>query len=174
MDRDGVINVDFGYVHRPEDVVYIDGAIELIKRANDLGYLSIVVTNQAGIARGYYSEDNFLEFMNWFCHDLEERGARLDRYFFSPCHPTEGIGCYRRDDFMRKPNPGMFLAAQRELGIDMPSSIMIGDKLSDIQASSAAGVGINMLLGTDEPMENGDLSFLRIGALTEAMVFLVR
>lgn len=174
LDRDGVINVDHGYVHHPEDVVYIDGAIELINRANSLGYLTVVITNQAGIGRGYYSESQFLEFMSWLCRDLEKRGARVDKYYFSPCHPTEGVGLYRREDYMRKPNPGMFLAARRELDIDMSNSIMVGDKISDVQASCAAGVGTNLLLDADCFGEGAVFPYRRIAGLAEAVAVLGR
>lgn len=105
LDCDGVINVDTGYLHKQQDCVFIDGITELLKTAKRLGYLNIVITNQAGIGRGYYSENEFQTFMNWMNASL---GNLIDDYFFCPFHPEHGVGSYRRDSWDRKPNPGMF------------------------------------------------------------------
>lgn len=172
LDRDGVINIDRGYVHRAEETVYVDGVLQLIGKANSLRYLTIVVTNQAGIARGYYTEHQFFDYMNWLCADLARQSARIDKYYFSPCHPTEGIGIYRREDYMRKPNSGMFIAARDEFDVDMSQSIMIGDKLSDLQASYAAGVGTNFLLGSNLTQHDVAFPLQCIRDLTEVMMFL--
>ena len=173
LDRDGVINVDSGYVHRPEDFHYVDGIFDIAREARRLGYRLVVITNQAGIARGYYTEKRFLELTDWMCERFVKEQAPIDRVYFSPYHPTEGVGIYKLDHISRKPHPGMILQAQRELDIDLGGSILIGDKYSDIQAGLAAGVGTNILMQT----ETGEISpeagdYLQIRALREALPLL--
>lgn len=141
LDRDGVINVDHGYVCTPERTEFIDGIFNLCRAAKQRGYLIVVVTNQAGIARGYYSEQDFLIYMDWMRSVFVEHDAPLDAVYYCPHHPTDGIGSYLRACECRKPEPGMILAAQRDLGIDLKQSVLVGDKPSDLQAGEAAGLG---------------------------------
>lgn len=141
LDRDGVINVDHGYVHTPEEFQFIDGIFDLVSAANRSGYLVVVVTNQAGIARGYYSEAQFHDLTHWMRDRFVEHGGQIDGVYFCPYHPEHGIGEYCRESEFRKPAPGMLLKAQSELGIDLELSIFIGDKPSDMAAGRAAGVG---------------------------------
>lgn len=141
LDRDGVINVDHGYVCTPERTDFIDGIFDLCRAATQRGYLIVVVTNQAGIARGYYSEQEFLGYMDWMRRVFAEQGIPLDSVYYCPHHPTDGIGDYLCVCECRKPEPGMILAAQRDLGIDLKRSVLVGDKPSDLQAGDAAGVG---------------------------------
>lgn len=145
LDRDGVINIDYGYVHRPPDCVFVDGIFDLVRLANTAGYRVVIVTNQAGIARGYFSEAQFDAFMNWMRDAFSMLGARIDRVYFCPHHPVAGMGAYRQACACRKPQPGMFEAARRDLGLDMSASIMIGDKPSDLDAAARAGVGHRFL-----------------------------
>lgn len=147
LDRDGVINVDHGYVHTPENFEFVDGIFEVVATAKRAGFLVVVVTNQAGIGRGYYSETQFHALTDWMKARFAERGGQIDAVYFCPCHPEHGIGQYRRESEFRKPAPGMLLLAQRELDIDLSSSIFVGDKASDMQAGRAAGVGRLLLLG---------------------------
>lgn len=147
LDRDGVINVDHGYVHTPEEFQFIEGIFDLVAAANRAGYLVVVVTNQAGIGRGYYSEEQFQVLTHWMRARFTEHGGKIDGVYFCPYHPEHGIGEYRRESEFRKPAPGMLLQAQRELDIDMSNSIFVGDKASDMQAGRAAGVGKLILLG---------------------------
>lgn len=147
LDRDGVINVDRGYVSRPEDCEFIDGIFDLVKRANFLDMPVVVVTNQSGIARGYYSEEQFRSFMKWMEVEFESRDAYLTKVYFCPHHPSAGIGKLSRVCDCRKPAPGMFLAARDELDIDVANSIMVGDAVSDMRAAKAAGVESRWLLG---------------------------
>lgn len=173
LDRDGVINVDSGYVHRSEDFYYVDGIFDIAREARRLGYRLVVITNQAGIARGYYTEKQFLELTDWMCERFVKEQAPIDRVYFSPYHPTQGVGIYKLDHISRKPHPGMILQAQRELDIDLRGSILIGDKYSDIQAGLAAEVGTNILMQT----ETGEISseagdYLQIRALREALPLL--
>jgi D-glycero-D-manno-heptose 1,7-bisphosphate phosphatase len=149
LDRDGVINVDHAYVHRAQDFDFMPGIFELVRSARGLGMRVVVVTNQAGIGRGYYTEADFAALTAWMCERFAEQGAAIDRVYHCPTHPTEGIGAYRIDSPMRKPHPGMLLAARDDLGLDMPASVMLGDKVGDVQAGLAAGVGLNLLLAGD-------------------------
>lgn len=140
LDRDGVLNVDKGYVHRSEDFVWVEGAPEAVKWLNDRGYLVIVVTNQAGIARGYYTEEKFLYFMDWMNGELRRRGAHIDAFYYCPHHPTEGIEPYRRECRCRKPAPGLLEQALEDWPVDLERSFLIGDKESDLLAAQAAGI----------------------------------
>jgi D-glycero-D-manno-heptose 1,7-bisphosphate phosphatase len=149
LDRDGVIDVDTGYVHRVIDFKFIEGIFELTRLAVDKGYLVFVVTNQAGIGRGYYSEADFHVLTKWMLDRFKAEGVVINKVFFSPYHPEYGIGKYKRDDLSRKPNPGMLLQAQREFDLDLNSCVLIGDKSSDIEAGVSAGVGTNLYLSND-------------------------
>ena len=147
LDRDGVINIDHAYVHRKQDFHFIDGIFELVAAAKAAGYLVVVVTNQAGIGRGYYSEADFHELMNWVQEQFAYRGGHIDGIYFCPDHPEHGIGKYRRDSEFRKPAPGMLLQAAAELDIDLENSILVGDKASDVEAGERARVGALFYLG---------------------------
>ncbi len=147
LDRDGVINIDIGYVHKIEEFSFIDGIFDLVAAAKKAGYLVIIVTNQAGIGRGYYSEEDFHALMHWVCTQFNALGGMIDAVYFSPYHPEHGLGQYRRDSNCRKPRPGMLLQAENEQNIDMASSIMVGDKASDIEAGRAAGISKLFKLG---------------------------
>ena len=142
LDRDGVINHDSGYTSSIENFQFIDGIFDLCRAAKQLGYLIIVVTNQAGIGRGYYTEADFLKLTEWMCKRFEAEGAPITEVFYCPYHPEYGEGNYKKESFDRKPNPGMILKAAEKYKIDLAQSIMIGDKDSDMQAANNAGVGI--------------------------------
>ena len=146
LDKDGVINVDHGYVCTPERTDFIDGIFDLCREATRRGFLNVVVTNQAGIARGYYTEQAFLAYMEWVRGEFRKRDARLDAVYYCPHHPVHGIGEYLRDCECRKPRPGMLLAAQREWDIDPAGSVFLGDNVSDAEAAAAAGIGHVLLL----------------------------
>ncbi|MDI1298253.1 D-glycero-beta-D-manno-heptose 1,7-bisphosphate 7-phosphatase [Methylotenera sp.] len=145
LDRDGVINVDVGYLHKPEDCIFVEGIFDLVKRANALGYKVIVVTNQAGIARGYYTETQFLDFSAWMKNEFSRNYAHIDEIYFCPHHPVHGLDKYHTQCDCRKPAPGMFLEAQAAFNIDMQASVMVGDNISDLEAAIAAGVGLSNL-----------------------------
>lgn len=172
LDRDGVINVDHGYVHRPEEFHFMDGIFDVARAARTHGYRLVVVTNQAGIGRGRYSETQFHALTDWMCLRFSEERAPIDRVYFSPYHPTAGLGEYKQDHISRKPRPGMLFQAQRELGIDLAASILIGDKLSDVEAGIAAGVGRNLLLQAEDGDAPPNAGYVRIGMLREALPFL--
>lgn len=149
LDRDGVINVDRDYVHLRTEFEFKPGIFELCFAAQELGYLLVVVTNQAGIARGYYSEADFLDLTQWIAGEFKNRHVNIARTYYCPYHPVFGVGKYKVDSPDRKPNPGMLLRAHNDLNLDLASSILIGDKLSDIQAAAAARVGTQILLSSE-------------------------
>jgi D-glycero-D-manno-heptose 1,7-bisphosphate phosphatase len=140
LDRDGVINHDAGYTSTIEGFVFIDGIFELCRVAKSQGYQLVVVTNQAGIGRGYYSEEDFQVLTEWMRERFREQGAELLDVFHCPYHPVHGIGQYRCDSYDRKPNPGMFERAERIHAIDLNHSAMLGDKDSDMKAARKAGL----------------------------------
>ena len=139
LDRDGVINEDTGYVFKQEDFRFVDGIFELCRTAMRKGYIIIVATNQSGIERGYFSEDQYQALTQWMLARFKEEGVTI----------TEVFHCPTLSGPDRKPSPGMFLAAQKKYGIDMAASVSLGDKERDIQAAQQAGVGKNLLLTTD-------------------------
>lgn len=146
LDKDGVINVDHGYVCTPERTEFVAGIFDVCRMATRRGYLVVVITNQAGIGRGYYGEREFLAYMDWLRGIFAERGAQLDAVYYCPHHPVHGIGQYLRACQCRKPAPGLILSAQRDLGLDLAHSIIVGDSPSDMQAGAAAGVGTCIML----------------------------
>jgi D-glycero-D-manno-heptose 1,7-bisphosphate phosphatase len=145
LDRDGVVNSEHGYVYRQEDFEFVEGIFDLCRAARQLGYLIFVVTNQAGIGRGFYTEQDFLRLSAWMCRTFQGEGAAIDRVYFSPYHPEDGVGPYRVDSPMRKPGPGMILQAAEEFGVELGRSVSVGDQETDIEAGVAAGVGHNLL-----------------------------
>lgn len=146
LDRDGVVNEDRGYVHRREDFVFMDGIFDLCRLALAHGHEIFIITNQAGIARGYYTEDDFHELTRWMLTVFANEGAPIRKVYYCPYHPTAGIGRYRVDAECRKPRPGMILAARDEFGLDLAASTLIGDRETDIEAGTRAGVGRNLLV----------------------------
>ena len=140
LDRDGVLIEDYDYVGTVERVRVIPGAAAAVRRLNDAGLPVVVVTNQAGVARGYYPESAVAVVHEYLSGVLfAEAGARIDHYDYSPYHPTEGQGEYRRESDCRKPQPGMLVRSAAKLGLDLVRSWMVGDKRSDLQAGAAAG-----------------------------------
>ena len=140
LDRDGVINHDSGYIYRLEDLRFIDGAPRAIRRLNDLGYYALVVSNQSGIARGFFGLDDVHRFNDELQRRLMLEGAHIDRFYISPYHPDGVVKEFALEHADRKPNPGMLLSAFEEWPIARERSFLIGDKESDIEAASRAGV----------------------------------
>jgi D-glycero-D-manno-heptose 1,7-bisphosphate phosphatase len=150
LDRDGVINVDLGYVHRIEDLAWIEGAPQAIARLNRAGYLVIVVTNQSGIGRGYYDEAAMDAVHAEIRARLAAQGARIDAIYACPFHPEAEIARFRHPDHPdRKPNPGLLLRAMADFAIDRERSFMVGDKASDMEAARRAGVTGHRFRGGD-------------------------
>ncbi len=142
LDRDGVINIDRSYVGKIEDFEFCSGVFEALKRFQELGFLLIVVTNQSGIARGYYSIDDFLKLTKWKLNELKRRGVFIDEVYYCQHDPDAGCSC-------RKPSPGMLIEAKDRFNIDLRASWMIGDKRSDIEAALNAGVENTVLISSD-------------------------
>ncbi len=172
LDRDGVINVDRGYVYKPEDIEFVDGIFDLVAAAVGCGYLIVVVTNQSGIGRGLYSEQDFHRLMDWMKGVFVARHGDLHAVYFSPFHPDYGVAEYRRISDCRKPAPGMLLRARHELDLDLSQSILIGDQPSDVVAGIAAGVGNVLGLLADAYLDRS--GWHRIATLRDALAHLDR
>ncbi|MDE1163212.1 MAG: HAD family hydrolase [Acidobacteriaceae bacterium] len=151
LDRDGVVNHEVGYLYRSEDVRWVDGIFPLVRTAMELGYRTVVVTNQSGIARGYYTEAQFHTLMDWMRAEFAAEGARLDAVYYCPFHPRQGVGEYQRESDDRKPGPGMLLRAAQDHGLDLSRSVMVGDRCSDVGAANAAGLRQAFLIRGTEP-----------------------
>jgi D-glycero-D-manno-heptose 1,7-bisphosphate phosphatase len=149
LDRDGVINIDRGYVFRREDFEFVPGVLEGARRLSELGYALVVVTNQSGIGRGLYTETDFLLLTEWMEQACAGAGAPIAGVYFCPHHPTDAVGEYRIQCPCRKPSPGMLLQAAEDLRLDLASSVIFGDRASDLEAARAAGVRQRILLATD-------------------------
>jgi len=150
LDRDGVINHDTGYVYRIADFIFVSGIFELVSAATEAGYRIIVVTNQAGIGRGLYTEEDFHSLMDWVTRQFREKGGTIDGVYYCPNHPVHGVGRFRVDCPNRKPRPGMIHQAAKDYNIDLARSILVGDKSTDIAAGHAAGISQCILLSVGE------------------------
>lgn len=171
LDRDGVINVDYGYVCSAERTVFIDGIFDLCRAAESRGFIIVIVTNQAGIARGYYSEEEFYAYMAWMSAEFAKCGVSLSRVYHCPHHPSEGVGQYRVDCDCRKPMPGMILRAVADEAIDLTASAFIGDKMSDMEAGRLAGVEHLWLYGQNKDVAQKD-GIVAIETLRQAQQWL--
>ncbi len=141
FDRDGVINIDFGHVGDPSKIIYVEGSLQSIKLLNELGFRVFIITNQAGIAKGFYSEEDYLACMKRINSDLSKIDAFYDDVRFCPYHSDAVVAKYRANNhFWRKPNPGMILDLMSEWNTHVNDSFVIGDKQSDITAAHAAGL----------------------------------
>ncbi len=140
LDRDGVINVDVGHAHKPEQIEWNPGIFELIASANRSGYLVVIITNQAGIAKGLYSVETFLQLSTWMGEQIARHGGRIDDIEFCPHHPDGIIEEYTKVCDCRKPKPGMLKKLIERHSIDVTRSILIGDKATDIMAGWAVDV----------------------------------
>ncbi|MDG5788355.1 D-glycero-beta-D-manno-heptose 1,7-bisphosphate 7-phosphatase [Evansella sp. AB-P1] len=140
LDRDGIINEDFGYVYQYDDFQWIPGAIDAIKLLNSLGYLVIIITNQSGIARGYYLESHVQALHQQINKDLQASQATIDAFYYCPHHPEAKVRFYRRNCDCRKPMPGLILQGIEQFEIDKSRSFLIGDKESDVEAAKNAGI----------------------------------
>lgn len=157
LDRDGTINVEKEYLYRKEDFEFIPGVPEAIRLLNEAGVMVVVVTNQSGVARGYYTEEDVENLHRHIARELKEAGAHVDAWLYCPHHPS-GRGSYALPCDCRKPLPGMLREAARRHGIDLENSVMIGDKLADVEAGQAAGcrtILVRTGYGADEEQHVG-------------------
>ena len=148
LDRDGVINHEVGYLHAAEEVRWVEGIFELCRVAVGLGYRLVVVTNQAGIARGMYTEAQFETLMEWMRAEFVKKGVALDAVYFCPFHP-EGVGEYKREHEDRKPGTGMLRRAAKELGVELGASVMVGDRCYGCGGGECGGVADGVSAGGD-------------------------
>jgi D-glycero-D-manno-heptose 1,7-bisphosphate phosphatase len=152
LDRDGVINEEVGYLVHAKDVRFTAGLFSLCRTAQTLGYKLVVVTNQSGIARGYYTEEQYETVMQWMREELAREGIVLDAVYYCPDHP-DFPSSRKCDPSWRKPGPGMLLAAAQEFALDMAASVYVGDRCTDVSAGNAAKVGKMFLLAGVETAE---------------------
>lgn len=157
LDRDGTLIRDVGYPHRPEDLELLPTVTAALREAQRLGYRLVIVTNQSGVARGYFTEAAVDAFHQVLREAFAAEGVEFAGIYSCPYHPTEGIGKYRLDSELRKPKPGMLFLAAEELQIDLSQSVMIGDKRSDILAGKAAGCRTILLGGTTHERGEADM-----------------
>lgn len=147
LDRDGTMNEEVNYLHRPEDLKLIPGVPQAVRQLNEAGFRVVVVTNQAGVARGYYGEEDVKILHQYLNELLGTEGAHVDAFYYCPHHPEHGIGQYKQECSCRKPGIGMFEAADRDCPVDRTQSFMVGDKLIDTEAGRRFGVR-SILVGT--------------------------
>lgn len=139
FDRDGVINKEIGYLDSPDKVEIIPGVSEAIKLLNENDFIVIIITNQSGIARGYFTENTLIEINNYIKSELEKQQAKIDAIYFCPHHPDDNCQC-------RKPKIGLIKKAEIEMGIDLARSYLIGDKITDIETGVNAKLKSILLL----------------------------
>ena len=151
LDRDGIINVDHGYVSAVDDFEFSKGIFPLLRLFRDAGYRLFIVTNQSGIGRGYYSEADFQQLTRWMLERFKTEGIAIDKVLYCPHRPDEHCRC-------RKPDTGMVEEALQAFPLDLKHSWLIGDKISDIQLAANAGIGKSIYIGTDTP-SSATLSF---------------
>lgn len=144
LDRDGVINKDFNYVHKIENFEFIDGVFDAIRFYEKLGFIPVVITNQSGIGRGYYTNEQFSTLTDWMIEEFKKEGIEIAKVYHCPHNTNEDCEC-------RKPLPGMLKNAQKDLNIDLKNSILVGDKESDIDAGIAAGLSKLFLVADKTP-----------------------
>jgi D-glycero-D-manno-heptose 1,7-bisphosphate phosphatase len=148
LDRDGIINVDHGYVYQKENFEFVDGIFELCFEASNKGFMLIVITNQSGIGRGKYTVTQFKELTDWMKDKFAAKNIFIDDVYFCPHHPSKASGVYLTECGCRKPEPGLILKAAEKYDIDLKQSVFIGDKGSDMQAAAAAGINNRILLAS--------------------------
>lgn len=166
LDRDGVVNHDIGYASQPEQIEFMPGIFELCKHAALQQYKIIIVTNQSGIARGYYSEHDFQNLSQWMRAQFAAHGIHIDAIYHCPHHPALTGVCS-----CRKPEPGMILSAIEHFAINASHSVMIGDNVSDMLAASRAGIATRLLL-TDQLITDTSAT-AHIHSLEQAIAYLI-
>lgn len=177
LDRDGVISVDKGYNFKKEDLELEETIVPALKILKNSGFQFIIVTNQSGIGRGYYTEENFWKYNNALTKILEKHGIKILKTYFSPFHPTEGIGKYKKKTACRKPGSGMIQRASQEFPIDIENSWIIGDKWSDVKAGKKFGLRAVLVLtgqaGGDEEKHKTEIEYIAKNPL-EAAKYIIK
>ncbi|CAA0091273.1 D-glycero-alpha-D-manno-heptose-1,7-bisphosphate 7-phosphatase [BD1-7 clade bacterium] len=157
LDRDGVINRDIAYAHKPEDITFVPGIFRLCRIFQRAGYRIVIVTNQSGIARGYYSEADFQHLTQWMHNEFRRRGITITATYHCPHHPNISGPCH-----CRKPAPGMLQRATKRYQLDVRHSVMIGDKTSDMQAAKAAGIKHRILISPEPLFRHSKMATMRV------------
>lgn len=163
LDRDGTLNVDYDFVHLPEEWTWCDGAIEAIQWMNANGYKVIVITNQSGIARGMFTREQVDALHAWVDADLKRHDAWIDAWYVAPWHPKFHVGLDPELLLDRKPGTGLFLKAAQRFGIDLTGSIMAGDKISDLEPAIELGMRAVFIRSRHEP--DADQGWLRANGI---------
>lgn len=171
LDRDGVINKNRGYVHRAEDTEFMSGIFETCRVAAERNYLIVVITNQAGIARGYYTIETFLAYTEWLHEQFRDRGVSLLATYYCPHHPDYPVPGYSENCLCRKPAPGMIMSAARDFSIDLSTSLLVGDMESDVIAGKSAGISRSIRIASPS-VGSGVFDEQRIGMVSEIIPLL--
>jgi D-glycero-D-manno-heptose 1,7-bisphosphate phosphatase len=173
LDRDGIINHDHGYVYQKEQFDFVDGIFDLCQKAQQLGYLIIVITNQAGIARGKYSTEQFEQLTEWMVEQFKVQAITITDVYFCPHHPVAGLGKLKLNCHCRKPEPGLLFMAQNQHHIKLEHSIFIGDKVSDMEAAINAGIKKRILVSSKyHNCKNSTDDFIVVDSLINAQKLL--
>ena len=171
LDRDGIINEDRGYVHRVEDFIFLEPIFEICRCMSDADFHLVVVTNQSGIARGYFDEAAFASLTQWMLEAFQDRDIEIAGVFHCPYHPEGVVEGLNRTSELRKPEPGMLLQAQGELDLDLAASVLLGDSERDVEAARRAGVPCRLLVAGDDDV-HATAATCVVGSLREALDWL--
>ena len=174
LDRDGVINKDTHFLYKIDEVIFVDGIFDLCLSAQQRGYIIVIITNQSGIARGYYTEKDYKILMRWMNVQFVEQGITVTDTFYCPHHPTSGLRGYKKKCNCRKPSPGMIISAMNKYNIDLQASLFVGDRVSDMFSAQAACVGQKILFRASNNFDSSDVNIADkvIDNLTDAIKFL--
>jgi len=163
LDRDGIINKDYGYVYKVENFEFNKAIFDIVKYFQDKGYLIIVITNQSGIGRGYYSEDDFFKLSKYMLEEFKKRDLNINSIYYCPHAPEIECSC-------RKPATKMIESAKEDFNIDLKNSIMVGDKQSDINLAKNAGIGVSVAIG-DRDIKDATYKFKTVNEFSEFLLF---
>jgi len=172
LDRDGIINVDHGYVYKKEEFEFVEDIFTVCIDAQNKGYDIFVITNQSGIARGKYTVEQFQQLTHWMVGEFESKGIMISDVYHCPHHPDKGLGQYLKACNCRKPEPGMIMLAANEHNIALENSVFIGDKVSDIQAAERAGIK-NRIILIDKYEDDQAIKAIRIDEIKQASLYII-